>query len=400
MVEQALSDLIVVDCSQGIAGPYCGKLFADYGARVIKVEPPAGDWSRRAGPFPGDMPDPEKSALFLHLNTAKKGVTLDLTTRSGAIILRKLLERADVLLESEAVGAWAAHGFALDDDALARDFPRLVHGAVTPFGRTGPLRAASGNGYTAFAYGGLMYVTGDPDRPPLATKPDPAGYIAGLNLYTGILAALARREQTGAGGLVETSLVEAVAANNEYGTILYSFQGAVRRRWYSRHPFRYPSDIFPCQDGYVAVVYGRSGLMQLAVLIERPDLLEDSLFTDYRQRIRRWRELDEILAPYLMSHTAREIVEQAQDLHEPFALVPDARQLLDDPHLQARHYFQTIDHGQVGSLRYPGPPFRMSRTPWQSGPAPLLGQHNPAVLGEVAGYDRQDLLILRERGIV
>lgn len=400
MTDQALSDLRVIDCSQGTAGAFCTKLLAGYGAEVIKVEPPAGDWARRVGPFPRDIPDPEQSARFLHLNTGKKSITLDIGTRSGAIILRKLLARADVLVESEATGAWAALDFDLDDDALARDFPRLVHASITPFGRSGPLCNAVGNGYTAFAYGGLQYVTGDPDREPLATKPDPASYLAGLNLYVGIMAALAQREKTEHGGIVDTSLVEAVAANNEYGTVLYSFQGAIRRRWYSRHPFRYPSDIFPCKDGYVAIIFGRLGLMQLAVLMERPDLLETDLFLQHRQRVRRWREFDEAVAPYLMTHTAREIVEAGQELHEPFALVPDMRQLLDDPHLAAREYFEELDHPRAGRLRYPGAPFRMSETPWQTGPAPLLGQDNESVLADAAGYDRDDLTILRERGII
>lgn len=400
MTDRALSDLRIIDCSQGIAGPSCTKLLAGFGAEVIKIEPPEGDWTRRMGPFPAGIPDPEQSALFLHLNTGKKSVTLDLSTRSGAIILHKLLANADVLVESEPADAWAALDFGLDDRSLERAFPRLIHASVTPFGRTGPLRKAAGNGFTALAYGGLMYVTGDPDREPLATKPDPASYLAGLNLSVGILAALASREQSGKGSSVDTSLVEAAAANDEYGTALYSFQGAIRRRWYSRHPFRYPSDIFPCKDGYVTIVFGRAGLMQLAVLMERPDLLETDLFLSHRERVRRWREFDALIEPYLMSHTAREIVEAGQALHEPFALVPDTQQLLDDPHLAARQYFEAIDHPSAGTLRYPGPPFRMSETPWQTTAAPLLGADNEEVLQEAAGYGREDLRILRERGII
>ncbi|HEY8489942.1 MAG TPA: CoA transferase [Dehalococcoidia bacterium] len=374
MADRALSGLVVVDLSLGIAGGYCTKLLADQGAEVIKVEPPEGDPTRHLGPFPDGTPDPERSALFLHLHTGKKSVTLDVTTPAGAATVRRLLARADVLVESFLPGTLARHGLAYDD--LAEQYPDLVYCSITPYGQTGPWRDYRGNGFTAWATGGLAYVTGNPDREPLANGADPAEYFAGVNAALGILAALAYRDAHGGGQHVDVSLMEAVAANLEYTTALYSMQGAIRRRWYSRHVFRYPSDIFPCRDGYVAVIYGRTGLQQLAVLLDRPELLEDPLFLSYAERVKRWRELDAILEPYLRSHTAREIVEAAQDLHEPFALVLDVPGLLADPHLRERRYFQELTHPRAGKLRYPGPPYRMSETPWETGRAPLLGEHN------------------------
>src|SRR5688572_9563643 len=136
MSETALDGIRIVDLSQGIAGPYCTKLLTDLGADVVKVEPPTGDVTRRLGPFPGDIPDPDKSGLFIHLNGNKKSITLDVASESGKTVLRKLLAKADVLVESETPGRMAELGLAYDD--LKSDFPNLIYTSVTPFGQTGP----------------------------------------------------------------------------------------------------------------------------------------------------------------------------------------------------------------------------------------------------------------------
>jgi crotonobetainyl-CoA:carnitine CoA-transferase CaiB-like acyl-CoA transferase len=296
-------------------------------------------------------------------------------------------------------GTLAGHGLGYDD--LKATLPALIYASVTPFGQTGPWRDFRGDGFIAWATGGLMYVTGDPDKEPLTNGAGPADYFAAENLAIGILAALAWRDLGNDGQWVETSLFEAVAANNEYGTAMYSFMGAIRRRWYSRHSFRYPSDIFPCKDGHVAVIYGRLGLQELAVAIERPDMIDDPLFTVAPERYRRWPEFEEVLRPYLMSHTAKEIVETAQDLRQPFALVPTIAGVLTDPHLEARAALVPVEQPDGSTWRYPGPPWRMTATPWRTGPAPRLGEHNAELLtGADTGYERDDLVILRERGII
>jgi CoA:oxalate CoA-transferase len=400
MAQSALAGLRILDLSQGIAGSYCTKLFADHGAEVICVEPPdTGSALRAQGPWPGDVPDADSGGLHLYLNGGKKSVTLDLATQSGRIVLRKLLARADILVEDFAPGHLAALG--LGYDGLRDDFPDLIYASVTPFGHSGPWRDFTGDAFIAWAAGGLMYVTGDPDREPLANGAEPAEFFAAENLAIGILAALLHREAGGGGQWVETSLMEAIAANNEYNTVLYSFMGAVRRRWYSRHPFRYPSDIMACKDGHVAVLYGRLGLQELAVAIERPDLIDHELFVDQAERYRRWQEFEDLLRPYLETHAALEVVEAGQALGQPFALVPTIAELLEDRHLAAREFFVSIEHPRTGTLRYPGPPWRMSGAEWRTDRAPLLGEHNAALLvGEETGYETADLVILRERGVI
>src|SRR3990170_8046745 len=191
MTEAALSDLRVIELAQGIAGPYCGKLFADLGADVIKVEPPEGDRARRLGPFPNDEPDAEKAGLFLHLNTGKKSLTLDASVTSGRVVLKKLFERADVLIEGDGPAGMAERRLAYDD--LRGGFPNLVYVSITPFGCTGPYKDYRGNSLTAMAMSTIMYNSGEPDREPLTTGGTPADYMAGIHGWTGALAALAYR---------------------------------------------------------------------------------------------------------------------------------------------------------------------------------------------------------------
>lgn len=407
MTEGALSDLRVIDLAQGIAGPYCAKLFADAGAEVIKIEPPEGDRSRRLGPFPEDLPDPEKSGLFLHLNTGKKSVTLDVSVTSGQVILKKLLEKVDVLIEGEGPSRMAEWGLSYDD--LKGDFPQLVYVSVTPFGATGPYKDYRGNSLTAMAMSTIMYNTGDPDREPLTTGGTPADYLAGIQAWVAALAALAHRVRRSRGQYVDVSMAEAAACADEYNSAMYAFQGAIRRRYYSRHIFGYPMDIMPCQDGHIVLIPGSQGFPQagipseaavsgMALLLGNPDLDQHPLFESGQVRVARWRELDELLLPWLMEHTAKEIVETAQALRMPFAFVPSVKDLLEDEHLQARRFLQSVEHPEAGELTHAGPPFRMSETPLRIEPAPLLGEHNEQTFGEL-GYSPEEQTILREREV-
>lgn len=400
MSESALSGIRVIDLSQGIAGPYCTKLLADCGAEVIKVEPPdGGDVSRSLGPFPDDIPHQEKSGLFLHLNTNKKSVTLDVSKASGRIILKKLLAKADVLMESYPPGHLASLGLGYDD--LKGDFPDLIYTSITPFGQTGPYRDYQGNSIACMALSGLMYITGDPDREPLTTGGHPADYFAAINAWVAILASLAYRETKGVGQYVDVSMLESLGSADEYNTGMYSCYGAIRRRYYSRHLFAYPMDIYPCQDGHVVVVTTvQSFLTSMAVLVEQPELESNPLFNNPWLRFIRWREFDALILPWLQSHGCEEVLTRAQELRIPFAAVLTPRTLLGNAHLAERGFFQDIDHSQAGKLTHTGAPFRMSETPLQTGPAPTLGEHNEEVLREAMAYQRQDLIILRERGII
>ena len=252
------------------------------------------------------------------------------------------------------------------------------------------------------ALSGLMYVTGDPDREPLCTGGEPAEYFGALNAWIATLAALEHREQTGEGQHIDVSLLESLGSADEYNSSAYSYMGAVRRRFYSRHHLpSYPSDIFPCRDGHIAVIAGAGGLpSRLAILLEQPELESNPLFgLDIWARVVNWRDFEALIVPYLMQHGWRDLLTRAQELRMPFAPVLDAQGLLENEHLQARGFFQPVEQPGLGTLRIPGHPFGMSETPaLPPGPAPGLGQHTGEVL-RALGYEPDDAVILRERGV-
>jgi crotonobetainyl-CoA:carnitine CoA-transferase CaiB-like acyl-CoA transferase len=404
MAESALEGLRIVDISQGIAGPYATKLLADSGADVIKVEPPGGDYTRRLGPFPNDTPDPERSGLFMHLNTGKRSVTLDLSVMSGQVVLKKLLANADVFVAGERTSTLESWGLSYDD--LKGEFPELVFVQMSPFGATGPYADYVGNSLTAMAMSSIMYNTGNPDREPLTTGGEPGEYVTGIQAWIGTLAALENRACNGGGDHVDVSMAESVGAADEYNAAMYAFQGAIRRRFYSRHIFGYPNDIVECADGHIVMIPGAAGfptpltvetLSPMALLFEDPELNKHPLFVSAGERMIRWQEFDELMHPYLSTHTAMEIVMTAQALRMPFAFVPNAADLLQDEHLEERGFFTPPDtHG----VRLPGAPFKMSETPMQMKPAPGLGEHTAEVLTSGAGYAKEDLTVLSDRGVI
>jgi crotonobetainyl-CoA:carnitine CoA-transferase CaiB-like acyl-CoA transferase len=407
MAERALEGLRVVDISQGIAGPYATKLLADSGALVTKIEPPGGDYSRRLGPFPDDLPDPEKSGLYLHLNTSKRSMTLDVSVTSGQVVLRKLLANADVFVSGERTPTLQA--WELSHDQLKGDFPDLIVAQVSPFGASGSYADYDGNSLTAMAMSTIMYNTGEPDREPLATGAAAGEYLAGVHLWIGILAALEQRAVSGGGEHVDVSMADAAAAADEYNTAMYGFQGAVRRRYYSRHIFGYPNDIVACADGHIVMIPGAAGfptpltgetLSPMALLVEDPELNKHPLFVQAGERMIRWQEFDELIAPYLSSHTAMEIVMTAQALRMPFAYVPSASDLLADEHIAERGFLHKVEHPAAGAVTLPGAPFKMSETPMQFAAAPLRGEANSAVLVDELSYERGDLTIFSDRGVI
>lgn len=406
MTDRALSDVRVIDCSQGIAGPYATKLLADAGASVIKVEPPQGDYARRLGPFPGDRPDPDASGLYLHLNTGKRGLTLDVAVPSGRVVLKKLLANADVFVCGERTSTLRDWGLTYDD--LKPLFPDLVVAQVSPFGATGPYADYDGNSLTAMAMSTIMYNTGAPDREPLATGGEPGEYIAGVQLWVGILAALENRDRYSGGDHVDVSMAEAAAAADEYNAAMYAFQGAIRRRYFSRHIFGYPNDIMACADGHVVVIPGAAGfpsplqpdtVSPMALLLENPDLDKDPLFQQMGERMIRWQDFEGLIAPYLSRHAAMEIVMTAQALRLPFAFVPTAADLLADEHLAERQFFARVPNPKDGEIVVPGAPFKMSETPLVIEPAPARGEANAELLLGL-GYEKPDLTVLSDQGVI
>jgi crotonobetainyl-CoA:carnitine CoA-transferase CaiB-like acyl-CoA transferase len=371
---QALAGITVVEVATGVSGPYCGKLFAGLGAEVIKIEPPGGDPTRRAGPFPGDTPDPERSGLFLHLNTGKRSIVLDVATEAGRRELDQLLERADVLILDGRPSELRALG--LEPDRLRQQFPRLVVTSVTTFGLTGPYAEYGGGELIAYALSGYMMLTGAPNRPPIKAYGSLVEYEAGAHAALGTLAALFARDRDGAGQLVDASAMEA-------GTFLLG--GVEQQAWFYNRIVRrngtrllgfaaahsYPSTIRPCKDGFVHCHSNNRYLDLLGALIPHPRLLDPDLLAAMMGHAD---EIDAIMDEWLADKDRHEVVRRAQELRLPFTEVMTPGEVMADPHHRERGSFVTVDHPGAGPVLQPGAPFRMHGTPWMTGPAPVLGE--------------------------
>ncbi len=389
----ALAGVRVLDLSEWVAGPYCARLLAGFGATTIKVERPGfGDRSRRAGPFPADRPNSEASGLFLYLNTGKRGVTLDWSTASGRDLLRRLVAGADVVIESSGPGFLAAVG--LDDESRLREYPKLIVVSVSDFGTTGPYAAYEGTEGVALAIGGLMSVTGDPAREPLKSGGYLASYGAGQYAFVAALAALYAET----GEHIETSVLDNVMTLTEVFPQMSITTGELRRR--SGNAAGPGWALLPCADGWVSVaIEFRADLSRVgdATGVEE---LKSTMFDDYAWGFTAHPdELQALLLGWLLPRTRREIYEVAQANHLAWGFVAYPGEMIVDPQLTAREFFVEIDHPAAGRLVYAGAPFKMSETPWAAFRAPLLGEHNVEIFGEL-GLSARDLVMLHASGVV
>jgi crotonobetainyl-CoA:carnitine CoA-transferase CaiB-like acyl-CoA transferase len=387
--------LVVLDLSENISGPYCTKLFADYGAEVIKVEkPPLGDPSRCAGPFPNDQPDIEKSGLFLFLNTGKKSITLNLESEDGSQIFKRLVKRTDILVENFRPGVMASLG--LDYEVLAEINPALIMTSISYFGQWGPYRDWDGSDIVAQAMGGLMGLTGEADREPLKLPLSQAEFQAGLNAAVATLSALYLRDETGDGQHIDVSLQEAVASILEASLTMYHYSGFVRERTGSRHHLQCPSRVMPVKDRFIHVQAG-ANWDHFSAFLEEPRLMEPRFASILRYNYAD--EVEGLIQPRLEKRDSVEVFNSGQEWRIPFAMVLQIDELMGDPQHEARGFFQQIDHPIAGRLTYPGAPFKMSETPPEIRRAPLLGEQNEEVYTGTLGLSKENMIDLKEHGI-
>lgn len=394
-----LEGLKIIDLADE-KGAFCTKLFADIGANVIKVESPSGDSTRNIGPFMNDEPHPEKSLYFAYNNTNKKSITLNLEMAEGQEIFKKLVEHSDVLVETYRPGQMANLG--LDYPNLKNLNSRLVMTSITGFGQTGPYRDFKASDIVSFAMGGLMYQTGDPDMPPLQAGGLQTYYIVSLFAAVSTLIALYARDAIGEGQHVDVSMQECIASLTEF-MCFYLFRGRIQPRLGAQHHAAIPSNNYPCKDGYWSICVGPHSSFWgrfIAWLISDGMDVGELANPEYEDESKRWAELDRKINPIIhkwaMSHTKAEIFEEGQRNDVPVAPVNTIKDVVEDPHLKARNFFEEISHPVIGRAKYPGIPWSMPR---HSQHAPLIGQHNQEVYGEL-GLSKKDLLILREAGVM
>jgi crotonobetainyl-CoA:carnitine CoA-transferase CaiB-like acyl-CoA transferase len=399
-----LVGLSIVEYSTSVAAAASGKMLADLGAEVIKVEPPrTGEPARLQGPFPDDIPDPERSGLFLCLNNNKRGITLDPALPTGRQLLHGLLAEADVFLHNWSPAE--AEALSLTYEHLRQQHAQLIVSAVTPYGSTGPYANYHGTDITTCAAGGVSVGTGFRDRPPLTLPLTLGAHFASIAAAAAILLAICGRDVTGSGQFVDVSETDVLATLLAgYGIPTYIYRGVTGMRA-GRHMSLglYPNAVYECRDGFVCIDCPQ--LAQWNRLLEvmgNPPWAGEARYHDRRQITEQYpHEVDALMAPWLMARDKATIFAETQAQRIPAGPVNTMRDVREDAHLHSRQYFVSVERDDTGPLTHPGAPYRLSQTPWSiRRPAPRLGEHNEAIYGGRLGVSREEILCLWQTGII
>ncbi len=395
-------------------GQFCGKLMADLGAEVIKIEPTGGEASRNVGPFLDDLPHRERSLSFWHYNTSKRGITLNLETEDGRGLFRRLAATADVILETFPAGHLPSLGLGYED--LSESNPRLIMCSLTPFGQTGPWRDYLTGDLLHLAAGGQMGCCGYdkedvPGEIPIAPGGGNAWHIGSHYAYMAIVAALVHRTNSGRGQYIDASVHDACSLTTEMHVNTYIYQGDVVLRQTGRHASVLPTPLSQllCKDGkYVNASASRVTFRQFQSLVEWMDghgLAEDLTEERYQDPAvfaESGDHINEVVANFAKELTRDEIAHGGQERGFNWGAVRAPDELVDEGHLNDRGFWVDVPHPELGrSFKYPGAAGIYNGSPWRiSSRAPLIGEHNEEIYCRELGLQKTELALLAEAGVV
>jgi crotonobetainyl-CoA:carnitine CoA-transferase CaiB-like acyl-CoA transferase len=418
--ESLLEGIRVLDLTDE-KGLLCGKVLGDFGADVIKIEKPGGDPARNIGPFYRDIPDPEKSLFWFATNTSKRGITLNIQVADGQELLRRLAQKADIVVESFVPGYMDCLGLGYGDLKALK--PDIIFTSITPFGQTGPYAQYQATDLIGAAMGGMARILGDLGRPPVRMGADPQSYFhAGLQGALGSMMAYYHRELAGVGQHVDVSMQDAVELTLmnavEIFEILKANLVGLGQFFVSVRPkagLLFTRTVVPCQDGYVTLMFGGGAFAGVTAsskaLVEWANTeghcleLKDYDFTTYDAATVTQQESDAMNAPvarFLMTKTKAELYEQAVKRGIIMAPCASFEDVLRNAQLEARGYWETVEHPELGeAIKYPGAPLKMKETPWKIGRrAPLIGEHNGEIYGHELGLSGEQLAVLKANGVI
>ena len=406
-MNKTLDGMRVIELAQYISGPYCGMLLAGLGARVTKVEEPAGgDIARRCGPYPQNIPHPDQSGLFHYLNRNKRGITLDVGKPAGREIFLKLIQDADVLVED--MRPQVAENLQLDYRHLSEINPNLIVISITPFGQTGPYKDYKAYAINASALGGMSTIVGEPGREPLTPPFSLGNFQTGIISANAVMFAWMARQKGAPGQHIDISEAESWAifhTGNVVSAFIYS--GRKRTRTGHRTYAPYPYTLLPCKDGYLSMIALRGSEWKRFLEVVGDGKVPEWYASDdrFKDRLKAGLEyadvLDDLLAPWLMSHTREEIFARCREKHVPFTPVRNIDEVVNCAHLNKRKYFEAIRCQDAETFKCPGAPVRFSQSAWNlETAAPNLAQHNSEVYGAQLQYSEAELAQLHKTNII
>ena len=395
---QALDDIIVLDLTRVVAGPYAGSILGDFGARVIKVEIPGrGDDARGYGPYRNG-----ESMYYANLNHNKKGITLNLKTDKGKSILKKLACKADVLLENYRPGVMDHLGVGYD--VLHEINPRLIYAELSGFGSYGPYRQRPGYDIISQGMGGLMSITGAPGGEPTRCGNAMGDMLGGMNLVIGVMMALHARERTGVGQKVDVSLVDSVVASLENAYIRYMDSHELPIRNGNAYASIAPYDTYQAKDGEVIIGCGNQKLYEKFCneVIHMPWMITDERFLTVPLRVKNNQIQKKYIEEWTTQHSVDEIVELMLSKGIPAGPIYNVKQILENEHIAgARQMFVEVNHPVIGPMKVNGNPVKlMDMMPRVNYPAPTLGQDNDLIYKNMLGLSDDEIRDLKKENVI
>ncbi len=402
-----LSHVRVLDLSRILAAPWAGQILADLGAEVIKVERPgAGDDTRTWGPpflKDADGNDTREAGYYLAVNRGKRSITVSLDTPEGQRIVRELAMKSDIVLENYKAGTLDKYG--LDQASLRKLNPRLIYCSVTGFGQTGPRRDQPAYDFLIQAMGGLMSVTGEKDGRP-GGGPQKVGIpivdlMTGMYTAVSVLAALARRNETGVGDSIDIAMLDVQVATLSNQAMNYLVSGKTPQRNGNAHPNIQPQDVYACKDGDVILVVGNDGqFARLCEALGQAGWAKDERYATNAQRVRNIAELSAMLRERFAQRARVDLIAALDKAGVPCGAINSVPEVFEDPQVKARGMLRHVPHPSGVDVPQVGSPMRFAETPLQVQTAPpLLGQHSDDILAEL-GYDASGIEALRSAGAI